>query len=86
MGPEDAAAWTSPELSFSESEDEIEPAADSPQSSTQGCEKLRLIVPPAVRRLRLFVKISVPKEACPPPQKLSARLEMPKQQKEEFLT
>ena len=44
----DAVSLTSPELPLPESDDEVELPADSPQSSTQGCDKLRLIAPPPV--------------------------------------
>ena len=83
---DDAVSLTSPELPHPDSDDEVEPPADNPQSSTQGCDKLRLIAPPPVKRLRLFVKTSVPKEVCPPPPKPSAQLELPSQHKEEFVT
>ena len=84
--PNDADASTSPELPLSGSKDEVEPTADSPQSSTQGRDKLRLIAPPPAKRRRLSDKTSVPKEECPPPQKPSAQLELPSEHKEEFLT
>ena len=65
---------------------EVEPTADSPQSSSQGCDQLRLSLPPPVKRLRLFEKTSVPMEVCSPPPKASAQLQLPSEHKEEFLT
>ena len=41
----DAVSLTSPELPLPESDDEVELPADSPQSGTQGYDKLRLIAP-----------------------------------------
>ena len=83
----DPVSLTSPELPLTDSDDDVEPTADSPQSSTQDCDKLRLIAPPSEKRLRrLFVKTSVPKEVCPPPPKHSAQLELPSKHQEEFLT
>ena len=84
--PSDAVSLTSPELPVPDSDDEVEPTADSPRSSTQGCEKLHLIAPPPVRRLRLRVKTSVHKEVVPPPSKPSAQLQLPSEHKEEFIS
>ena len=46
--PDDAVSLASPELPLSASDHEAEPTASSSQSSTQNCEKLRLIAPPPV--------------------------------------
>ena len=80
----DAAA--SPELPLSVSTVEVESTTDSPQSSSQGCDRLRLIAPPPTKRRRLSDKTTVSRLICPPPQKPSAQLELPSEHKEEFVT
>ena len=84
--PSDAVSLPSPELPVPDSDKEVEPTADDPRSGTQGCDKLHLIAPPAVRRLRLREKTSVHKEVFPPPPKPSAQIQLPSVHKEEFIS
>ena len=81
-----AISATLPVVPGSDSDDDVEPTADSPQSSTQGCDRIRLIAPSSVKRLRLLVKTSVPMAICPPPPKPRRELVLPSDHKEEFVT
>ena len=85
--PINADSSAPPKLPLAETENEVESCVNSLESSTQGADLLRLRAqPPAVKRMRLFVKTSVPKEVCPPPPKPSVRLELPSSHKEDFIT
>ena len=82
----EAMSPTLPVAPGPDSDDDAETTTDSPQSSTQGCDRLRLIAPPPVKRLRLFVKTSVPVAICPPPSKPRRELVLPSHHREEFLS
>ena len=85
MESEDAASPTTPELSSPASDEEPEPIAGVPEPVEPTADRLRLPAQP-VKRFRLRVKTSLPREVCLPIKSSHQQLRLPTACSEEFLT